>query len=136
MKHKFCCEASRGMYEDYYSRQAGNGAFPVYQGARSQRGHGLGSILSGFFRSALPLLKRGLSIFGREALRTGAQVANDVAEGQNFGDSAKKRVIDRINSFAPGLVTQSGSGIHRKRTYRKKPRHNTKRRKVQRRIFD
>jgi hypothetical protein len=124
MKHKFCCEASRGLYEDYYSRQAGNGGIPVYHGARSQRGHGLGSILSGFFRSALPMLRRGLSFFGREALRTGAQIAGDVADGQPVLDSAKRRVSNRINSYVPGLIPQSGSGRGRKRTYSQRKHYN------------
>ena len=41
---------------------------------------GFGSILSGFLRSAMPTLKRGLSIFGKEALRTGAKIPTDVAD--------------------------------------------------------
>ena len=147
MRHKFCCEASRGLYDDYYSKQAGNGGMPVYHGSRSQRGHGLGSILGGFFRSALPMLRRGLSFFGREALRTGAQIAGDVADGQPVLDSAKRRVSNRINSYVPGLIPQSGSGVRRKRTYsqrhhhyqsnsnkknnKKKNRHQAKRRRVQ-----
>ncbi len=48
MKRKFCCEASRGMYEDYYLRQSGDG-LPVFHGSRGQRGHGIGSVLGGFF---------------------------------------------------------------------------------------
>ena len=51
MKRQFCCDASRFAYEDYYLKQSGSG-MPVFQGVRMQRGHGLGSILSGFFRSA------------------------------------------------------------------------------------
>ena len=56
------------MYEDYYMQQSGSG-LPVYAGGRGQRGHGIGSILSGFFRSAVPFLKRGLKFLGRQALR-------------------------------------------------------------------
>ena len=91
--------------------QCGNGV-PVFEGARGQRGHGLGSILSGLFRSAVPLLKKGLAFFGKQALRTGAQIANDVADGQSFGESAKKRVGDTVNEYVPGLIPQSGSGRH------------------------
>lgn len=113
MKRKFCCDASRGMYEDYYVNQSGNGV-PIFEGYRGQRGHGLGSILSGFFRSAMPLLKRGLKILGKEALRTGARIATDVADGQSLGESAKRRVSERINEFVPGLIPQSGSGRRRR----------------------
>ena len=58
MKRKaYCCDASRNLYCDYYSRQSG-GEMPVFSGARIQRGHGLGSILGGFFRRlVLPFVK-------------------------------------------------------------------------------
>jgi hypothetical protein len=126
MRKQFCCDASRGLYHDYYLSQAGNGG-NVFHGARTQRGHGLGSILSGFFRSAMPLLKRGLAFFGKEALRTGARIATDVADGQKFGESAKRRVKERINDYAPGLVDQFGSGKRRRRI--KKKKKSTKRRR-------
>jgi hypothetical protein len=45
-------------YRDYYINQAGKG-YPVYAGKRYQRGHGLGSIFGGFFKAAMPLLKKG-----------------------------------------------------------------------------
>jgi hypothetical protein len=102
------------MYEDYYMTQSGNG-LPIFEGYRGQRGHGLGSILSGFFRSAFPIFKRGLSLFGREALRTGAKIATDVANGQSLQDSTKRRVTERINEALPGLIPQSGSGHRRRR---------------------
>ena len=120
MKRKFCCDTSRGMYEDYYMAQRGSGV-PVFQGSRGQRGHGLGSMLSGLFRSAVPILKRGLAAFGRHALRTGAQIANDVADGQNLGESAKRRVGDRIKRFVSPeeYSTQTGSGKRKTRRRKK-----------------
>jgi hypothetical protein len=123
MKAKFCCDASRGMYEDYYLKQSGSG-LPVFQGSRGQRGHGIGSILSGLFRTAMPILKRGLTFFGKEALRTGANIANDVADGQTLGNSAKRRIWERINTYVPGLVAQSGSGKHRRRSSKKKAKRH------------
>ena len=86
MKTKqFCCDENRSYYEQYYANQCGNG-MNVFQGARGQRGHGLGSMLSGLFRSALPMIKN----FGRNALQTGLNVATDVVEGTNFRDSLRK----------------------------------------------
>ena len=87
MKRKFCCDAHREMYEDYYIQQSGRGML-VYAGGREQTGRGLGSILSGFFRSAVPFLKRGLKFFGKQALCMDAEIANDVAVGKNLKDSA------------------------------------------------
>ena len=119
MKRKYCCDASRGMYEDYYLAQSGNG-LPVFQGSRGQRGHGLGSMLSGLFRSAVPMIKRGLATFGKHALKTGLEIAGDVSEGKSFKDSARERIVPTI---LPGIKrfaeqelfsNQSGSGRRRR----------------------
>jgi len=58
MKHRqYCCDASRDLYAEYYSRQNG-GEIPVFAGRRFQRGHGLESILGGFVRRlVLPFFK-------------------------------------------------------------------------------
>lgn len=125
MKRKFCCDASRGMYEDYYLAQSGNG-LPVFQGSRGQRGHGLGSMLSGLFRSAVPMIKRGLATFGKHALKTGLEIAGDVAEGKSFKDSARERIVPTIlpgiKRFAEEEIfsNQSGSGRRKRRRQIKK----------------
>jgi hypothetical protein len=49
----------------------------VYVGTRFQRGHGLGSIFGGLFKAAVPLLKKGAKTLGREALKTGLNIAKD-----------------------------------------------------------
>ena len=115
MKKQFCCDASRDLYEKYYLDQSGNG-FPVFVGSRGQRGHGLGSLLGGLFRSAMPLIRRGLASFGKHALKTGLEIANDVTEGRSVKDSAKRRVGEGIKRFAssPFGSSQSGSGKRRK----------------------
>src|SRR2546425_6412785 len=123
MKCKFCCDASRSMYEDYYMQQSGSG-LPVFQGSRGQRGHGIGSVLSELFRSAVPMLKRGLATFGKHALKTGLEIAGDVSEGKSFKDSARDRIVPTllpgIKRFAEEELfnNQSGSGKRRKRARR------------------
>jgi hypothetical protein len=105
---------------------------PVFVGARGQRGHGLGSMLSGFFRSAFPMIKRGLAAFGKHALKTGLEIANDVVAGDSFKESTKRRVPEGIKRFATSesFINQSGSGrrrIKRRRitkSKKKKHRHN------------
>src|SRR6188768_2444780 len=135
MKKKFCCDASRGEYEDYYMRQSGSG-MSVFQGYQGQRGHGLGSMLSGLFRSAVPMLKRGLATFGKHALKTGLEIAGDVADGSSFKDSAKARILPTIlpgiKRFAEEEIfsNQSGSGRRRKTSKRRK---SSKRRKIAKR---
>ena len=146
MKQKFCCDDTRGMYEDYYLRQSGSG-LPVFQGSRGQRGHGLGSMLSSLFRSAIPMLKRGLATFGKHALKTGLEIAGDVADGSSFKDSAKARflptIVPGIKRFAEQEIfsKQSGSGKRRKtrRKVSQRRRRNIVRRrsrKTKKDIFD
>ena len=128
MRQKYCCNASRGMYEDYYLQQSGSG-LPVFHGSRGQRGHGLGSMLSGLFRTAVPMLKRGLATFGKHALKTGLEIAGDVVEGKSFKDSARDRIVPTIipgiKRFAEEEIfsNQSGSGKRRRRgkKLRRKP---------------
>lgn len=128
MKRKYCCNASRDMYVDYYTRQSGTG-LPVFHGSRGQRGHGLGSMLSGFFRSAWPVIRQGLGFLGKQALKTGAEIVGDVAQGESLKDSAKKRVSEKINEFVPDIFPQSGSGKRRRRV-RKVKRQRKKSKKT------
>ena len=90
---------------------------PIFVGTRGQRGHGLGSLLGGFFRSALPMLKRGLATFGKHALKTGLEIANDVVEGESIKEAAKRRVPEGIKRFATSenFISQSGSGRRRRK---------------------
>ena len=125
MRRPYCCEESKNEIEKYYINQSGSG-LSVFQGYRNQRGHGIGSILSGFFRSALPMIKRGLSSFGRQALKTGLKIAGDVADGTSMREAAEARAREGIKRLAHDGVEylesdQQRSGISRKRariTYR------------------
>jgi hypothetical protein len=130
---KYCCDDDRKAYEDYYVNQCGHG-LPVFYGSRMQRGHGIGSIFSGLFRTIFPILKRVAPVIGRKALQTGIQIASDVAGGQSFGDSAKARVMnvieEGINKIVPSESNQSGSGIRRKRKRVNKKTTGRKRRQV------
>ena len=128
MKRPFCCDASRDQYESYYVTQSGNG-LSVFQGSRGQKGHGLGSMLSGLFRSALPMIKRGLASFGKHALKTGLEVANDALEGKTFSDSLKERVPTGIKRFATNFMDQSGGGRKRAKVVRRRKRILKKKKK-------
>ena len=77
------------LYDEYYNNQSGFG-LPVYVGG--MRGKGIGSVLSGLFRAAVPLLKKGGKALLKEGLTSGMQVANDVLAGQNIKTAVKKRV--------------------------------------------
>ena len=111
MRKQFFCNACRALYEDYYTRQSG-GEVPVFYGARTQRGHGLGSILGGLFRRALPFLSSGAKILGQQAMN----VASDLIDGKSFQDSTKIRLKEGIKTFVTSnpIIPQSGSGVRRK----------------------
>ena len=99
------------LYDNYYSQQVGSG-LPVYGGVSVQRGHGLGSILGGLFRGALPILKGVGKAVGKQLIKSGLNVANDVVAGRNLKNSLKRRAREGASSL---LANQSGSGLKRRR---------------------
>ena len=102
----------------------------VFYGARTQRGNGLGSILGGLFRRALPFLSSGAKILGQQAMN----VASDMINGKSFQDSAKSRLKEGIKTFVTSnpIIPQSGSGVRRKRRHQpsRKQSKNTKKRRI------
>ncbi len=135
MRKQFCCDASRDLYETYYLNQSGSG-LPIFVGYSGQRGHGLGSMLGGLVRKAMPLLQRGLKSFGKQALKTGMEIVSDVVDGQSpkmaarrrIGQGIKRGVKRGIKHIAreANIRPQIGRGRRRKvrRTKAKKPRLN------------
>ena len=90
---------------------------PVFAGARYQKGHGLGSILSGVFRRVLPFLKANGKNFAVNLLRTGVDVADDVFDGgKKFTESLKERVPQGIKRTVQDLKFQSAS-VSKHETY-------------------
>jgi len=90
--------------------QRGRGDFPVFRGSRMQRGYGLGSVLSGMFRTAIPFLKSGVKALGKEALRTGVNIGQDVLSGQNFKTAAQPKARKGIKRKANGKSVTSSRG--------------------------
>ncbi|GFV97017.1 uncharacterized protein F54H12.2 [Trichonephila clavipes] len=54
-------------------------------------GYGIGGWFKRLFRTALPFLTRGAKSVGKEVLKTGTQIVNNLLEGQNLEDAAKHR---------------------------------------------
>ena len=130
-------------YEDYYVGQVGRG-HPVFTGPRTQRGYGLGGILGGLFRSAMPLLKQGAKTLGREAIRTGVGIAQDALEGKNVKTSAQNRLRRAGRSLANSALRSvrtriTGArkrGIKRKASGRRAISSSRKRARRSHDIFD
>jgi len=115
-------------YEDYYVNQAGNG-ITSYQGTRYQRGGGFFGTL---YNSVLKPIGKYL---GRNFLKTSVGIGQDILQGENFKESARKRLkttgkemlndaISKAQAFA-----QKGSGRKRKRKKPNKSRNTTKKSK-------
>lgn len=128
------------IYDVYYLNQAGaggRGVSNVYVGSPRMRGHGLGSWFSGIFRSALPFLAKGAKAIGKEALRAGVNVLDDVTENNasfkdafnnrmtESGQNLKRKATEKLHKlmegsgytpFAPKRRAQSRRGKRRRRT--------------------
>jgi hypothetical protein len=100
-------------YEDYYLNQAGNG-LAGFEGDRYQKG-------SGFFSSLWKFIAPGAKLLGKRFLGHAADFGSDILKGEDFKESAKKRLklagkdvlneaVERARSFA-----QKGSGRKRRR---------------------
>ena len=76
---RYDCGANADAYEDCYINQSGYG-LPVFYGQRTQRGHGIGNIYGGLFRTVFPLIKRFAPVIGRKALQTCVQITSDVVK--------------------------------------------------------
>jgi hypothetical protein len=144
IKHKtFCCNPR--LVEEYYIDQVGRG-LPIFMGSRVQRGHGIGSLISGLVRSAVPLIKSGVKSLGKHALKAGIGVADDVLAGKNFKESIQSRAkssgrelirhaIDNIKPPGELAINPTIRPIKRKRKNTKAHSKKGKRRKHQD-IFD
>ena len=97
------------------------GPLPVFAGPGNQRGYGLGGMLSGLFRTAIPFVKRGAASLakevGKEALTTGAGILGDVLAGENIKRAAARRtkatgqrMKRRAMAHATSRLQKLGSG--------------------------
>ena len=82
-------------YVEYYTQQ-GKGA-QFFQGMPYQAGYGIGNILSGLFRTAVPffkpILKSGAQILKQEALKTGKDIVKDMLLSQ--GKVPAKKILSQ-----------------------------------------
>jgi hypothetical protein len=133
MRKPYCCEASRHLFDQYYSRQQkGGGDIPVYIGRARQRGHGLGDIFRSIWRFFVPAVKS----LAPHALRAGANIVEDVSSGKTWKDSAFKhgpsvlrQIPDAISNAVSSRNDQSGSGFRRRRIAKRKRVVKTKSKK-------
>ena len=137
MKKHYCCDSNADDYARYYCTQAGGGDMPVFRGGQYQKGHGIGSVLSGLFKKAVPFLKQGASFLGKHALNAGLNIARDMADGSSFKDAAGSRLkqglregikdlADRVQPQSESEVQEGGTRRKRSPSEKKGPSKKTK----------
>lgn len=97
---------------------------PVFRGELRQDGYGIGGLLSGLFRRALPVLapvlKSGAKALANTALKTGRRVLSDVvSDRRGFKESLQKHVGDALDPSSPDLPPKRQKvRVHSKRKRR------------------
>lgn len=89
-------------YLRYYDHQIGGGGGlrvkNVFSGSTYQRGHGVGAWLGGLARLVIPCITSGAKVVGKEAIRTGLNVLDDVTNNHvDLKQSLKTRARESGN---------------------------------------
>ena len=111
--------------------QSGKGGFPVFRGSRMQRGYGIGSVLSGMLRAAVPFLRRGAQALGKQALRTGLDVGRDVLSGRKLKDSARQRTLQTVRNVVEKAGRRTATRRQRRPAQKNRPKTNNSQKKKQ-----
>jgi len=97
-----CCQKS---FEDYYVNQSGSD-LNFYQGVTHQKGYGIGGLFRSLFRVAMPLFKSGAKAIGKQVLRSGADLVNDLAHGVDVKTAAKQRLKEAGRNLTDKATTK------------------------------
>lgn len=87
----------------------------VFIGDRYQRGGSLGSFLRGLLRFVIPVVKSAGSAVAKEALRTGAAIATDVAEGRAIGEAALARARQGVENLTEEAIEAGATEVKKSR---------------------
>jgi hypothetical protein len=112
MRVVFVPPSDKQWVHHYARHQTGKG----FDGLPYQRGGGLGNIFRGIFRFLLPIAKKAGKAVGKQALRTGSQIASDVVAGEDL----KKAVNRRSKTGASALLKKAAKKVGQKGGRRKK----------------
>ncbi|XP_033762618.1 uncharacterized protein F54H12.2-like [Pecten maximus] len=89
-------QCNRNLFDRYYLNQAGGGGSGnVFRGTRMQRGHDIGGLFRGLFKTIKPLLhsgmksitpivKKGVRLVGKQAIDSGMKLTSDLLKGENI----------------------------------------------------
>ena len=104
-----------------------------HDGARFQRGRGIGSLLSGLFRFLKPMASMGLNVgkkvlssdlarkLGNTAIDIGKSAATNIAVDLLEGKAFKETATDQINDAKKAIATTLKGGGRKRKRKKKKP---------------
>ncbi len=152
----------RGIYDDFlcghHNKQYGGNAatIPPFIGIPYQRGYGIGNIISGLFKSVIPLAKNVFKVAkpilkktGKQMLKRtvkgGVNVIQKVADGENFkkaikaeGQKAlldlKDKALSEISQFNANKGLSEISQFNKTNKSRKRKPSNSKKKNYSKRI--
>jgi hypothetical protein len=82
---------------------------PVYSVSQFvQRGHGIGSVLTGFWRWINPILWSGAKTLSRESMRTGCRILADLAQNTNSDVTPRDIVAKYLCESVERLLSVRG----------------------------
>ena len=130
-------QTANSLYNEYHD----NPSQTFFRGAVSQKGYGVGGILTKFFQNNIPILKKGALNLGRIALSSGLNAIKNSIEGENFKNSLTKNLkqggLDIIKSVASDtkLLKRKRPSLKSHQPNKKKRSHKPKlTRKVNRKV--
>lgn len=120
------------LYNPQYGNGNGDGLVYYKHNLRRQKGAGLGAIFGAIGRKLLPFIKNIIIPQAKKyalphATAALKNVARDVIQGENVMHSLKEHSTSAIKKIGDDIINQSGSGIRRVRTSRKRKRSSVKR---------
>ena len=101
------------------AQQTGSGSMAVFRGYRSQYGAGLGNVLSGLLRQAVPLVAPAVKNIGKTLISAGANKLQDVIRSK-LGPSTPS-YEQQLDGYAPRRRRKRKLPIKRKTIRRKRP---------------
>lgn len=135
---RVCYVCDRNAIQQHYG-----GGLPVFRGDPFQQGYGIGNLISGLFRQAIPLLSKTLipalkstaKHAGKTLLRSGANVMKDVIlDRKDLKQSVKRHAKSGLDEILGNIGTQKGRGF--KLTCKRKRMSPAKHKQKKKDIFD
>ena len=96
------------------SLYSNNIEYPVFAGTKFQRGYGFGGIFKRLYKWIKPIFKEKIvpiiKEVGKSILKGGSNFGEDVIDGINPKESAKRRFEETLNELSDKAGVQKGEG--------------------------